>query len=56
MVFDVTNTDSFNHVNDWLIEVNRYAAEDTCKLLVGNKCDREGERTVSMEKAKVRKC
>lgn len=53
MVYDVTNKDSFDHVRDWLAEVNRYANEDTCKLLIGNKNDRtdkavstnEGERT-----------
>jgi Ras-related protein Rab-1A len=52
MVFDVTSTDSFDHVNDWLKEVNRYAAEGTVKLLVGNKCDRTADRVVSEEQAK----
>jgi Ras-related protein Rab-1A len=41
MVYDVTCEESFKHVNDWLMEVNRYAAPTTCKLLVGNKNDRE---------------
>jgi Ras-related protein Rab-1A len=49
MVYDVTNRDSFKHVNDWLLEVTRYAAEDTCKLLVGNKCDLQGSRVVTMK-------
>lgn len=40
MVYDVTNMESFNHVNDWLAEVNKFAPEDTCKLLVGNKSDK----------------
>lgn len=40
MVYDVTNMESFSHVNDWLAEVNKFAPEDTCKLLVGNKCDK----------------
>ena len=39
LVYDVTNRESFEHVEDWLNEVNRYANESTCKLLVGNKCD-----------------
>ena len=52
MVFDVTSTESFDHVNDWLKEVNRYAAEGTVKLLVGNKCDRSADRVVSEEQAK----
>jgi len=52
MVFDVTNTESFDHVNDWLKEVNRYASEGTCKLLVGNKSDRTADRVVTPEQAK----
>ena len=52
MVYDVTSQDSFDHVNDWLKEVNRYAAEGTCKLLVGNKSDRSTDRVVTSEQAK----
>jgi len=51
MVFDVTNVESFDHVNEWLKEVNRYAAEGTVKLLVGNKCDRTADRAVTEEQA-----
>ena len=52
MVYDVTSTESFDHVNDWLKEVNRYAAPGTVKLLVGNKSDRTADRVVSEEQAK----
>lgn len=52
MVYDVTSQESFDHVNDWLKEVNRYASEGTCKLLVGNKSDRSEEKVVSKEQAK----
>lgn len=52
MVYDTTSSDSFDHVNDWLKEVNRYASEGTCKLLVGNKCDRAADRAVTAEQAK----
>lgn len=52
LVYDVTSADSFDHVNDWLKEVNRYASEGTCKLLVGNKSDRTSDKVVSAEKAK----
>eukprot|EP00624_Nannochloropsis_granulata_P005896 evm.model.NODE_41967_length_32096_cov_22.644348.2 len=51
MVYDVTNEESFEHIQDWLNEVNRYASEGTCKLLVGNKSDRE-DKVVSTERAK----
>mmetsp|Transcript_23046 Transcript_23046/g.49068 ORF Transcript_23046/g.49068 Transcript_23046/m.49068 type:complete len:206 (-) Transcript_23046:1066-1683(-) len=52
MVFDVTSTESFDHVNDWLKEVNRYAAEGTVKLLVGNKSDRTADKVVTEAQAK----
>jgi len=52
MVYDVTSMDSFDHVNDWLKEVNRYASDSTCKLLVGNKSDRTSDRVVTTEQAK----
>jgi len=52
MVYDVTNQESFDHVNDWLSEVNRYASEGTCKLLVGNKSDK-AEKVVSSDKARA---
>jgi GTPase SAR1 family protein len=45
--------ESFEHIQDWLNEVNRYASENTCKLLVGNKSDRH-DKVVDTEKAKVR--
>ena len=51
LVFDVTSTESLDHVHDWLKEVNRYAAEGTVKLLVGNKSDRTADRVVSTEQA-----
>lgn len=53
MVYDVTSTDTFDHVNDWLKEVNRDASEGTCKLLVGNKSDRTADRAVTSEQAKA---
>lgn len=46
--------ESFEHIQDWLNEVNRYANEGTCKLLVGNKSDR-ADKVVSTDRAKVRR-
>mmetsp|Transcript_54475 Transcript_54475/g.129845 ORF Transcript_54475/g.129845 Transcript_54475/m.129845 type:complete len:214 (+) Transcript_54475:109-750(+) len=52
MVYDICERESFNHVDDWLNEVNRYVNESTCKILIGNKCDLESERQVSTEEAR----
>lgn len=51
MVYDVTNLDSFDHVEEWLSEVDRYANDNTSKLLVGNKADKVDEKQVTEEKA-----
>ena len=45
----MTDSESFNNVKTWLHEIDRYACEGVNKLLVGNKCDLEGEREVSLE-------
>eukprot|EP01039_Chlorochromonas_danica_P009416 gene9416-10403_t len=39
VVYDVTNEESFKHINEWFLEVNRYASENCCKIIVGNKVD-----------------
>jgi len=52
MVYDVTNHESFEHVEEWLNEVNRHASESTLKLLVGNKADLEDDRKVTAQEAK----
>lgn len=52
MVYDVTLEDSFKHINEWFLEVNRYAAEDTCKIIVGNKIDLP-EKVISTEVGKA---
>jgi len=51
MVYDVTSAESFDHVEEWLSEVDRYANENTVKLLVGNKADLVEKREVSEETA-----
>ena len=51
MVYDVTNEESFRHMDAWLTEVNRYVSEKTCKLIVGNKVDLP--KVVPTEVAKV---
>lgn len=52
MVYDVTSEESFRHINDWLTEVNRYAAENTSKLIVGNKTDLPN-KVITTERVKV---
>jgi len=51
MVYDVTSVESFEHVEEWLNEVERHANESTSKLLVGNKADLVNEKQVTEETA-----
>lgn len=39
LVFDLTDLESFNNLEKWLQEINRYCREDTPILVVGNKTD-----------------
>ncbi|KAI9030669.1 GTP-binding protein ypt1 [Phycomyces nitens] len=52
VVYDVTDQDSFNNVKQWIQEINRYAAEDVNKLIIGNKNDLVDKKVVSTEQAK----
>ena len=55
MVYDVTSAESFDHVEEWLSEVDRYANENTSKLLLGNKADLSDLKQVQEETAQVRR-
>ncbi|AQK79562.1 ras-related protein RABD2c [Zea mays] len=52
IVYDVTDMESFNNIKQWLSEIDRYASDNVCKLLVGNKCDLVDSKVVDTEKAK----
>lgn len=51
VVFDLTKKDTFSNVVKWLAELERYAAEDVRKILVGNKADLP-DHEVKFEEAK----
>jgi len=51
VVYDVTDKDSFNNVKQWLQEIDRYATEGVCKLLIGNKADLKDNRAVDIKEA-----
>lgn len=39
IVYDIIDNKSFTAVNQWLQEINLYANENVCKMVLGNKCD-----------------
>lgn len=53
IVYDVTEKESFDNVKQWLSEIDRYASDSVCKLLVGNKCDLVDQRVVDSKTGQV---
>ena len=51
ITYDITELETFQNVKTWLQEIDRYASQNVCKLLVGNKCDLANKRAVSFERA-----
>ncbi|OPJ86705.1 hypothetical protein AV530_006824 [Patagioenas fasciata monilis] len=52
LMYDITNEESFNAVQDWSTQIKTYSWDNAQVLLVGNKCDMEDERVVSSEKGR----
>uniref|UniRef100_A0A183CL92 small monomeric GTPase n=1 Tax=Globodera pallida TaxID=36090 RepID=A0A183CL92_GLOPA len=52
LMYDITNEESFNSVQDWCTQIKTYSWENAQVVLVGNKCDMEDERVVSRERGK----
>ncbi|CCW62851.1 unnamed protein product [Phytomonas sp. EM1] len=53
LVYDVTNRSSFAHLQSWLEDARANAATAVVIMLIGNKCDLEGERQVSREEGEA---
>jgi len=49
IVYDVTESESFEHVKNWMNDIEKYAKNDVLKILVGNKSDLISKRKVSTE-------
>jgi Ras-related protein Rab-11A len=49
LIYDITKKSTFSNIDKWLKEVKEHTSEDTEILLVGNKCDLESLRSVSVE-------
>ncbi|KAF3481007.1 GTP-binding protein [Arthroderma uncinatum] len=49
LVYDVTDERSFKNIRTWFSNVEQHASEGVHKILIGNKCDGEEKRAVSVE-------
>lgn len=52
LMYDITNEESFNSVQDWCTQIKTYSWENAQVVLVGNKCDMDDERVVSIERGR----
>ena len=48
LVYDITRKETFENIDKWIFELKRNADEDITLVLIGNKCDLEDKREVSM--------
>ena len=49
VVYDITDRESFENLNSWLIEIEKNANKNVYKLLIGNKSDLEEKRKVTFQ-------
>ena len=49
IVFDITEKDSFEHVKNWMADIDKFAKQGVLRILVGNKCDLEHQRAINKE-------
>ena len=47
VVYDITDLESFENVKNWMSEIEKFANENVCILIVGNKCDMDAQRKVT---------
>merc|ERR1711971_960028 len=53
LVYDITNSKSFDNIAKWLRNIQEHANEDVEKMILGNKCDMEDKRVISKERGET---
>jgi Ras-related protein Rab-1A len=51
ILYDITEQTSFDHINNWMIEIDKFAKQGVLRIIVGNKKDLESKRQVSTKDA-----
>ena len=49
ILYDITEEASFEHIKNWMIEIDKFGKQGVMRILVGNKCDLEENRKISKE-------
>ena len=47
LVYDITNTKSFDNLENWLRRIQEHGKANVEKMILGNKCDLEEKRMIS---------
>ncbi len=55
LTYDVTDENSFKNIRTWVKQIEQNAQNNVCKVLVGNKCDRDDRKVSFDEGAKLAK-
>ncbi|EIW72691.1 hypothetical protein TREMEDRAFT_58860 [Tremella mesenterica DSM 1558] len=53
LVYDVTDEKSFSNIRTWHANIDQHASPGVNKILIGNKCDWDDKRAVSLEQGKA---
>ena len=53
MVYDITDTESFENIKIWMQEIEKFAQTGVVRLLVCNKCDLNEKRKVTTEEGQA---
>ena len=51
ILYDITEQSSFDHINNWMIEIDKFAKQGVLRIIVGNKKDLESKRQISTKDA-----
>ncbi|GFS09384.1 Ras-related protein Rab-27A [Elysia marginata] len=49
LMYDITNEESFNAVQDWIYQIKFHTTSSVPVILVGHKCDQESDRVVTTD-------
>ena len=49
VLYDITDSNSFEHIKNWMTDIDKFAKQGVLKLLIGNKIDLNENRKVTKE-------
>ena len=53
LIYDISARDSFKELENWLGEVERNATPQVLKILIGNKCDLDEQRQITVDEGEA---